>query len=250
MRLTWLGAAGFKIETQAGAIILINPFLSRPKTATPSLYTEVSNLFPVDEILLSSGRFYHAMDTPAIVKQTGAIVHAPQQVCRHLARLDVSLNNLQVIVPHKTKTIARLSWQAWAVHRLDNHQEEPSTALDAGIAQLARQWPAQEMVHYTFQNEGLSVIYIGSTAWIDPEILNLQPDIALLPVNQKDIDKTIQLVTMLKPSVIIPHQWDNFYPPLTSSLDTGNLDQSIKTQLADATICWPSLGRPLKTNEL
>ena len=97
MELTWLGAAGFELDTSEGATLLIDPFLSRPDRAYPLLPLRLTDLYPIDEILLTNGRFDHAMDTPALAAQTGALVHATTPVCQHLAELGVSRHSLQTL---------------------------------------------------------------------------------------------------------------------------------------------------------
>ena len=86
MELTWLGAAGFKLDTSEGATLLIDPFFSRPAQAYPLLPLRLTDIYPVDEILLTNGRFDHAMDTPALTSQTGALVHATRSICERLAK--------------------------------------------------------------------------------------------------------------------------------------------------------------------
>jgi L-ascorbate metabolism protein UlaG (beta-lactamase superfamily) len=250
VQFTWLGAAGFKLETQAGAIILINPFLSRPHQATPALLLQLAELTPVDEILLSDSRFDYAMDTPALVKQTGAIVHASSQVCQHLTTNGVPAHNLQPVSPHVTKTIARLRWQAWPVDNQQANKKRSGPPANSEPGHLATLWPASQMVNYTLQAGGLTIVHISNTNWIDPEIKGLQPDIALLPVTPSAITNTIPLVVALKPAVIIPHQWDNYYPPFTQGIDSHQLKDALQTKITTGKIFLPTLGQPFDVADL
>ena len=250
MQLTWLGAAGFKIETLAGAVVVINPFLSRPKSATPVLSLQLASLLPVDEILLTESRFVHAMDTPALVKNTGAIAHAPPAVCQHLLKTGVSPNNIEPITPHKTKTVARLHWQAWSVHALGNNFKLSDSGDNSSLEQLLAAWPASQTISYTLQTEGLTMMYAGNADWIDPELNGLQPDIALLPVDPAAIAKTAHLAAKLKPAVIIPHQWDNYYPPLTRAVNVDELKNALQTEITLGSIFWPEPGQAFNIAEL
>jgi len=250
VQLTWLGAAGFKIETHAGAVIVINPFLSRPQNATPAIPTQLTDLLPVDEILLTESGFVHAMDTPTLIKNTGAIVHAPPEVCRHLLESGVSKNNIEPVKSHKNKTVARLHWQAWSIHDIGNNLKLPNSAANSPLQKLIDAWPASQTVNYTFQTEGLTMIYASNTTWIDPHLEGLQPDIALLPVDPSTLDKTAQLAAMLNPTVIIPHHWDNYYPPITKAVNVDELKNKLKTKITTGTIFWPAPGQAFNFAEL
>lgn len=250
VQLTWLGAAGFKIETLAGAVIVINPFLSRPQNASPLITTQLADLLPVDEILLTESGFVHAMDTPALIKNTGAIAHAPPVVCRHLLETGVSKNNIEPVKPHQNKTVARLHWQAWSIHDIGDNLKLPDSAANSPLQELIAAWPASQTVNYTFQTEGVTMIYAGTTAWIDPNLEGLQPDVALLPVDPATIDKTAQLAAMLNPIVIIPHYWDNYYPPLTQAVNADEFKNMLKTKITTRTIFWPTPGQAFNIAEL
>ena len=250
MQLTWLGAAGFKLETMAGAVIAINPFLSRPASATPVLSLQLTDLLPVDEILLTESSFVHAMDTPALIKNTGAIVHAPPAVCQHLLAAGVSQNNIEPIKPYRNKTVARLNWQAWSVHDISNNFQLPDSAANSPLNNLITAWPTSQTVNYTLQTEGLTMFYSGNTHWLDPDLEGLQPDIALLPVTPSAIDKITQLAAMLRATVIIPHYWDNYYPPLTRAVNIDELKNTLQTEITISTIFWPTPGRPFNIAEL
>ncbi|MBN1993821.1 MAG: MBL fold metallo-hydrolase [Anaerolineae bacterium] len=251
MQLTWLGAAGFKIDTNEGAVILIDPFLSRPAGATPRSSIHLTDLSPVDEILLTHGRFEHTMDTPALVAQTGAIVHAPGSVCGRLTEAGVPANNLECITLQRIKRVGTLGWQAWP-GRMSQADSWPSLpafkgdqAVLAQINHLERQWPAGETVIYFFQVNHLSLIHFGSAGWVEAAIKDLRPDIALLPVEGIPDKKSdvVRLISLLKPRVVIPHHWDNYYPPLTKTVDLGQLETILRTLLAPIKVYQPTLGR-------
>jgi L-ascorbate metabolism protein UlaG (beta-lactamase superfamily) len=250
LQLTWLGAAGFKIETQVGAVIVINPFISQPTSATPAHSLQLTDLSPVDEILLTESRFVYAMDTPALVKTTGAIAHAPPAVCRHLLEVGVSPNNIEPVKPHKNKTVARLNWQAWSVKEISNNFKLPEPVGASPLYELTTAWLATETVNYTFQTEGLTMVYAGSADWIDPELEGLQPDIALLPVDTAVIDKIVQWVAMLHPTVIIPHCWDNYFPPLTQAVNIEELKNRLQAEISAGSIFWPTPGQTFNISEL
>ncbi|MEM7346437.1 MAG: MBL fold metallo-hydrolase, partial [Chloroflexota bacterium] len=222
MQLTWLGAAGFKVDTSEGATFLIDPFFSRPPEATPPLPINLSDLGPVDEILLTHGRFDHAMDTPALVEHTGAIVHAHPSVCNHLKHIGISDHNLEPTVLNKTKRIGSLIWQplAGAISQADSSHTLRAllnqTQLLSDMHQLDHRWPLQGIVSYSFKADGIMMAHFGSAGWVDSVVNNLRLDIALLPVERPSHISTavINLAKRLRPKVIIPHHWDSYYPQI------------------------------------
>ncbi|MBN1220005.1 MAG: MBL fold metallo-hydrolase [Anaerolineae bacterium] len=250
LQLTWLGTAGFKIDTSEGAVILIDPFLSRPATATPTLPLSLTGLSPVDEILLTNGRFDHAMDTPALVKQTGAIVHAPGSICGRLADLGVPLNSLESVSLRKIKYVGSLGWQALAAQMNQADSSPALRALNQGqedlawVNELERQWPSGETVAYHLQADDISMIHFGCSGWVETEPDDLHPDLILLPVERhpRSDGNTLRLISLLKPKVVIPHHWDNYYPPLSEAVDLSEFITLICRQTPSVTVYQPVIG--------
>ncbi len=251
MELTWLGAAGFKLDTSEGATLLIDPFLSRPDQAYPLLPFRLTDLYPIDEILLTNGRFDHAMDTPALASQTGALVHATKSVCQRLAELGVSRHSLQVLTLRKSKGLGKLLWQALPslVNQLDSSpvlRALTHNPRNLAMAQeLDRRWPPGDIVAYHLQGEGVSLVHFGSAGWIEAEIQDLEPDIALLPVEyHPDTNSAVvQLAARLTPKVVIPHHWDNYYPPLTRQINLKEFAAAVNIVAPGVKVFIPKIGQ-------
>ncbi len=256
--LTWLGAAGFKIETDEGAVILIDPFLSRPTEATPVLPLSMSDLLPVDEIFLTHGQFEHALDTPALVKQTGAIVHAPGPVCQRLAEAGVSPHNLECISLGTVKRVGSVTWQAYLTQPAEVADTSPSLRSLKGSREtlfllniLARQWPTGETVAYFFQTGSFSLLYNGRAGRINTDIERLRPNVALLPVESTSPDTAVlELAAQLKPNLVIPHHWDNYYPPLSAEINLTDFEAAMQNHTPPLRVYKPVLGERFKVTEM
>lgn len=250
MQLTWLGAAGFKIDTKEGATLLIDPFLSRPANARPVLPLQPGRLTPIDEILLTNGRFDHSMDTPALTRQTGAIVHATQEICERLATRGVTTHSLEYITPRKPKWLGNLAWQALPslVNQADSSPVlralTRSPQILAHIRSMEREWPVGEIVAYHLEAEGLSLVHFGSAGWIDSETRGLQPDIALIPVERyPNISAAaVGLTLLLLPRLAILHHWDDYYPPLTQMVNLKEFEAIVRMVAPGVKVYIPTIG--------
>jgi L-ascorbate metabolism protein UlaG (beta-lactamase superfamily) len=69
-QLTWYGHAGFKINTPAGKILLIDPWITNPAFASGK--DELTRLDHVDFIFLTHGHSDHVGNTVEIGQRTGA----------------------------------------------------------------------------------------------------------------------------------------------------------------------------------
>jgi L-ascorbate metabolism protein UlaG (beta-lactamase superfamily) len=256
--LTWLGAAGFRVDTAEGATLLIDPYLSRPENAIPPLSIQLADLTPIDEIFLTNGRFDHSLDTPALTEQTGAIIHAPEPVCQRLAEIGVSSHNLTSTAANESKQIGSLVWQALPslVNQADSSLTLRALLYDpnclAEVKALDHHCPLGAIVAYLFQAEGLSVIHFGSAAWIESEISDLEPDIALLPVETDPQlnGSVLQLITLLNPKMVIPHHWDDYYPPLSQVIDLTRFETILKTIAPHTKIYIPTIGESFNPADL
>jgi L-ascorbate metabolism protein UlaG (beta-lactamase superfamily) len=258
LELTWLGAAGFKLDTSEGATLLIDPFLSRSLQAKPPLPIQLTDLYPVDEILLTNGRFDHAMDAPTLTAQTGAIVHAPESICLRLAERGVSKHSLQSLTLHKEKRLGSLVWRAMPslVNQLDSSPVLRALTHSPDIVSLAqsldREWPLDEIVSYYLRADGLSLVHFGSAGWLEPEIRRLRPDVALLPVEcHPDTNAdVVRLAAQLTPKLVIPHHWDDYYPPLSRMNRVKEFEAAVKIVAPGVKVFVPAIGQKYNVADL
>ncbi len=258
MKLTWLGAAGFKVDTSEGATLLIDPFLSRPKNARPPLPVQLSDLCTVDEILLTNGRFDHSLDAPALTRQTGAIVHASASICRRLAEAGLPDHSLEQVNFQKSE---RLGGQTWRALPSLINQADSSPVLRAltrspqilpQIRAMEEQWPVGEMVAYLVESEGLSIVHFGSAGWVESEIRGLLPDIALIPVESYPnvSAAAVGLTLLLTPRLVILHHWDDYYPPLSRMINLKEFEAIIRMVAPGVKVYIPTIGQSFDPADL
>ncbi len=102
MELTWLGTAAFRIVVEK-TVLLLDPFLSRPRNARPVVPVAVEDIATADYILLSHGHFDHAYDAARLAARTGARILAPASVCNDLRNRGVPDQQLRPL--HGVETI-------------------------------------------------------------------------------------------------------------------------------------------------
>jgi L-ascorbate metabolism protein UlaG (beta-lactamase superfamily) len=88
VELQWFGQSAFKLTTQSGKVIVIDPWL-RLNPATPAEYKDLSKLGKVDLILVTHGHFDHIADAPALAVMNQARVYAPGDLNQTLTVLNV-----------------------------------------------------------------------------------------------------------------------------------------------------------------
>ena len=81
-RVTWLGHAAFKIETPAGGVLMIDPWLTNPKN--PKGKEILANPGRVDWILLTHAHPDHVGNAVKLAKETGARLVAPFELGKQL----------------------------------------------------------------------------------------------------------------------------------------------------------------------
>ncbi|MDD9302973.1 MAG: MBL fold metallo-hydrolase [Desulfobacter sp.] len=194
-----MGTAGFKIRTQE-ACFLIDPFLSRNRQASPSQTLRPSDLKTASHIFISHGHFDHIMDVPTIAEKTGACV-----VC-----------------------------SPTAAHTLS----------DMGLARIGRKlpdffpllvnFPCGQVLSWQFEIQNKRLLFFGSAGSTAKELQRLKStpcDILFLPLqgHSKICEKALAYVEALGPGCVIPHHQDDFFPPLSRTVDiTPFTDQVAK----------------------
>ena len=80
--VTWLGHAAFRIETPAGGVLLIDPWLTNPKNNQGKAL--LADPGRVDHILLTHAHPDHVGDAVELAKKTGARLVAPFELGKQL----------------------------------------------------------------------------------------------------------------------------------------------------------------------
>jgi|SRR5579875_1493778 L-ascorbate metabolism protein UlaG (beta-lactamase superfamily) len=182
VRITWLGHDGFKIEEDSKTLV-IDPFkLSRDVKA--------------DYVLISHEHFDHcnAEDLKKVIKPNTVVVAIP--ACKdELSK--VKPKEIKMVKPGDKVDLGDFEIQAIPAYNTNKYRE-PGKHFHP---------KAEGKVGYVIKTKGGTTIYHTGDSDLIPEMNNLAPDIALLPVSGTYVmtaDEAIEAVSKIKPKIAIP----------------------------------------------
>ena len=229
--LQWFGQAAFKITSESGKVIMIDPFLTRnPKT--PEEHKDLSKLGKVDLILVTHGHGDHIGDTAKLAEMTGAKV-AVNADMGHTFRILGMVPKEQLIRFNKGGPIQPLGEGITVTMTRAEHSSEvvfkdPLTGKE-GI------YPGGEPSGYIVELEnGFKLYHAGDTGvFADMAFIGsfYRPDVALLPIGghftMNPAHAAYATRELLKTPMVIPMHYGTF-PPLKGT------PEQFKAALGDA----------------
>ncbi len=215
--LQWFGQSAFKITTQSGKVILIDPFISKnPKT--PAALKDLKKLGKVDLILVTHGHGDHLGDTAEISAMTDAKV-ALNADMGHTLALNALVPYEQLIRFNKSGPIQPLVKGITITMTHAEHSSEVMiTDPESGAKSLH---PGGEPAGYIIRLEdGFTIYHAGDTGvFSDMKLIAelYKPDLALLPIGghftMDPVHAAYATRELLAPAAVIPMHFGTF-PPL------------------------------------
>ena len=236
----WLGVAGFSIEA-GDAVLLHDPYFSRP-----GLWATIAGWYRPDEavlgrllepgspapelarareILIGHSHFDHLGDAPWIASRTGATLRGSLtsvSIARGYGlaearalradpgdRWEVGPFSVRVVESRHARVIAgRVPLEG-----------EVTTPPEAPIHALSFKLGDARGYLVTHRPSGRRVYVISSAAVHEPALdalreEGLQVDLLLAAVQGRDPHFASALVESLRPAVVVPHHYDDFFLPL------------------------------------
>jgi L-ascorbate metabolism protein UlaG (beta-lactamase superfamily) len=114
---------------------------------------------------------------------------------------------------------------------------------------LIREYPEGQVLSWRFIIEGKVIHHFGSAGSTPDELERLgkqSTDILLVPMQGHTLIDQIahKYVQALQPKMVIPHHQDNFFPPISTMIDTNTFTERVKQTNPDTAI------RILELNEI
>ncbi|MBM9592579.1 MBL fold metallo-hydrolase [Leptospira sp. 201903075] len=247
VRATFLGTASILLddgETQ----ILTDGFFSRPslwKTAFSKIESDPSTVQSVIEkakierlqaIFVCHSHYDHVMDSPLVAKQTKAKLYGSSSTLNVGLGAGLGLEQMQKFLPGKPVTIGKFT-----VTVLESKHTPPfrilgkTNATDPNHPNIES--PLKSPVKATDYIEGGTFDFLiqhgknkilikSSTNFVDGAFTNIKADVLFLGIAQLSLQPIPfqeefykQTVQTLKPKLLIPIHWDNFFKPLSEPLE-------------------------------
>ena len=254
MQLTWLGAAGFRIETGDSAF-LIDPYLTRNSDAKPVQNLRPDQLEPAGQIFISHGHFDHLYDVPIAAEASGAIVY-----CDPVAGGTLMNNGLS---PERIHTISRNgadfnfgAYQARAFHSRHIRFDLPLVLRTLGrvgtrffeLRPTLKGYPAGQVLSWRFTIEGRTMHHFGSAGSTPHEfgrLRKMETDILLLPLqgHSNICQIAMNYVRAVQPKIVIPHHQDDFFPPISQYVDIDPFVSEVKKEFPGMEIIVPEMNQ-------
>ncbi len=257
MEITWLGTAGFDISTKDSRF-LIDPYVSRNLEAEPVQPKKPADLAGADKIFISHGHFDHLMDLPEILAQdpeNPARVFCSATAAKTLEKMGVFPARIYRVT--RDNTAVRFG-QVGARACFGRHIRFDLSLVAATLARVHTRffhilplftgYPCGQVLSWRFSVEGRTIQHLGSAGGPPGGVENLNPaDVLMLPLQgHSNICRiAADLVVRLTPRSVIVHHHDNFYPPVSRTVDIAPFVEQVNRQCPDTRIIVPRINIPI-----
>jgi L-ascorbate metabolism protein UlaG (beta-lactamase superfamily) len=230
-RLTYLGVAGWKLESRSGTL-LVDPYVTRTAAkneAEPLIPDEraIAAFLPsrADAILVGHSHFDHVLDVPSIARRTGATVIGTESTVHLALAGDVSSTQVRVARGNDTFEVGPFTVRSVAaLHSLTGQKNIPIPSAirlplparaydEGGTLQYLVRYPGERA------DDVRTIFFVGTANFIEYEVrsLGVRPDVAVIAVGlrEKVPDYTCRLLRALgRPKHVLPNHFDAFREPL------------------------------------
>lgn len=236
MEMTWLGTAGFIIKTKEGEIAF-DPFLTRGLGST-SPFTSHS-FQNTEAILVGHGHFDHTYDIPEIVKNSESKVFAPG-LTGALLRLRGVPSHRLILADNKEILLKNMKLRAFHSAHIKFDMPLVLETLHRcgikgclGMCSRGLLYPKGLVQTYLFESLGKKFLFMSSAGATMDELKiyrDLEIDYFLAPLQgHSQIQKiAAHQVHIIAPKTVIPHHFDDFYPPLSQNISVDVFREELK----------------------
>jgi L-ascorbate metabolism protein UlaG (beta-lactamase superfamily) len=186
VKITWLGHDGFKIQ-EGSETLVIDPF-------------KLKSAQKADYLLISHEHFDHCNpeDLNKVVKEGTKIVASKD--CKEALSQVSPKGEVKYVKPGDSVKLGNFEVRAVPAYNV-NKFREPGKPFHP---------KADDKVGYVIRTKsGVSIYHTGDTDSI-PEMSDLRPDIALIPVSGTyvmTVDEALEATGRIKPKIAIPMHW-------------------------------------------
>ena len=256
MKIKWYGAASLVIESE-GARIALDPYVNR-NPSLPRMKPE--DLKGVDGVLVTHGHFDHTADLPYLINNSSIPVYASQETFEALSSVsEFAEVNLKPAVPEKPIVSGALTCIPYPASHVRFDIPLIIKTLAGIIPSLIKRseplmriksdflkYPMGSTIAWEIRSSDRSVLVFGSMGFAEGQEYP-STNLLVLPLQgHSSIHKmAVQAAVRIKPSAVMAFHFDDSFPPVSSSIDTGKFVKMMSLQMPQAGVFIPSYGEEI-----
>jgi L-ascorbate metabolism protein UlaG (beta-lactamase superfamily) len=232
LELTWLGTAGFRLAYQ-GVVVWIDPYVTRlslpdllrRRVVPPSQEAIGRWIDRADAVLVGHTHFDHALDVPAIARDTGCKVYGSPSLA-HLMQLYELREQAVVVDPRRDYQVGPFKF-----HFVPSQHSKLQLGLRVPFAgeltcdhvdHLKPQaYRCGQVWGICVEVAGMRFYHQGSADFLEDELRDRNVDVFLCGISGRRFTPNYveRIVAALAPNLIVPMHYDDFFRPLDDKSD-------------------------------
>jgi L-ascorbate metabolism protein UlaG (beta-lactamase superfamily) len=238
VRVRWLGTAGYELEAD-GHVVLVDPYVSRiglwqaiRGPVVPDLAAIDREVRRADAVFVGHSHFDHAMDVPAIALRTGARVYGSRSTANLCLAAGVPAAQ---VVPCEGREVVdvgpfKVTLVPSAHSPFGLGRKVPFAGdipISCEIPMRATRYRCGQCFGFAIEVAGLTLYHMGSAELREDEVRHRDVDLLFLCIAARHYTERFLPRTFgrLRPRVVLPTHYDNFFRPAAAPLRTLPLVQ-------------------------
>jgi len=251
MKLRWFGTSAISY-TQNGQIIIFDPFCGRNKKLG---CFSLQELAAQGDIFITHGHFDHLADVPLILAENKAVVYCSQPTADTLISQGVPLERVKAVRPGQILTLGHFNIHVFQGKHIKfdsklilrtffNLRLLRYFASFIRILKINSKFPEGQTLIYVIETNDKKIMHMGSLNLADGEVYPQCPDILALPFQgRSDLENyALSFVKKIRPKTIYLHHFDDAFPPVSSSVETGIFIRNVEKDFPDVKVIVPKRG--------
>ncbi|MFO8020162.1 MAG: MBL fold metallo-hydrolase [Promethearchaeia archaeon] len=283
IKLKWLGTAAYILKLN-GTRILFDPFFFRNEDSRPILKTKREELEKIDAIFVTHAHFDHITDAAWFAENKNVPVYTSKVGKENMTKwcagdiidfesygmnlqaesYSLTERGKQNIHPITAGDHIKINEEvAVDVLKSEHVKFDLNTIWDRlkskkfwknlrKILPIGRDLPMGEVFGYCTNYQGKKIVGFGSLYYKYESELDkyTDTDIFVAPLagnSAKHIaEKSCQMIEHLKPSIIVPVHWDDFFPPISRLEDLDPFFEKIEKKYPEIRVIMPKMDEEIE----
>lgn len=258
MYITWMGNAGFRIETGKDKI-LIDPFVELPGGENPNTLADF--LDPEDEVVLvTHAHVDHLYYIPDILEQSDKSVFCTEAAARQIEQFAECGDHVAVLQIGEDYRIGDVKLHVWqGQHVRFDGRLIARTLMPHHLLHRVRNLPfllwglrtfheEGETAAFELTAEGKRIMVMGSLGLAPDTKYRPGMDLLVLPYQGSSylVKETAKILDRLQPKAVLLSHFDNAFPPISQTVDTRPLKAMMDRKYPQIRVVKPTAGKRIR----